>query len=217
MRLLTETTLNRVVNGHDKNGYAIVSAYRHDCLGEKPANISEKEWSKKVESENLARNQELKYILKKLGYSYIPAFGGYKELGTDEASVEKSLIVMPYNIMDDSYEDYTIFEEDMINVAKDYNQDSILLKSPDENPRYYNCIENVFEQEFTGKSINDVQRQYFTALKRWRDTNRDNNDWEGSPQRFTYIESYLEDNPSNIMSAHRRSSFGELLDMSDYM
>ena len=59
---LTEATLNRLVKGHDKDGYVILSASRGD----------------KTDAENNRRFEELKKKVWNLGYSYIPVFGGYK-------------------------------------------------------------------------------------------------------------------------------------------
>lgn len=205
--VLTEANLNRIANGHDKDGYIMISACRGDAL-ENPKS------DQQVWDENNKRTRSLLADIQRLRYSYIPVYGGYKEEGSDVASIEKSFIVFPFNRAQKTAVDYETFLTDMIELGKKYNQDSILVKKPNSDPQYFNCRTNEFEgAPFKNATLNDMQQEYFTALKGWSDISKKGNsiEWRGNPQRFTYQESYLEKSPYNIMNRHMRALSGELL------
>lgn len=186
---LTEANLNRVVNGHDKMGYVIISSSRQDIwvyndniYYEDPNRFG----STKVEIDsqlhtdiNNIAYKKLKNKIASLGYSYIPVYGGFKEKGQQKANVEKSLIVMPFNIKSGTYTDFDKFVNDMFDIAgpNGYHQDSILIKYPDKNPQYYSCWTQKPEEGimFTGTSLNDITKEYFTALKKWSDISKKSN------------------------------------------
>ena len=204
--ILTEANLNRIVNGHDKDGYIMISACRGDAL-ENPKN------DQQIHDENNIRTRKLLSDIQQLKYSYIPVYGGYKEDGSDVASVEKSFIVFPFARSVKANVDYNEFLNNMISLGKKYNQDSILVKKPNEDPQYFDCREEEFVGvPFKNATLNDVQKEYFTALKSWSDISKKGGStkWQGKPQRFTYEESYLENPPYNNMNRHMRYSMGEL-------
>lgn len=204
--VLTETTLNRVVKGHDKDGYIMILACRNDAL-ENPRNEEE------LIAANNIRTRNLLTDIQRSRYSYIRVYGGYKEEGSDRASVEKSFIVFPYDLKNKTKIDYDEFLEDMISLGRKYNQDSILVKKPYSDPQYFDCrtLEYV-GPIFKNVTLNDIQKEYFTALKKWSDISKKGNsiEWKGKPQRFTYEESYLDNPPYNNMNRHMRYSLGEL-------
>ena len=193
---LNEKNLNRLVKGHDENGYAIISGSR--------GNLS-------VE-ENNKRTKKLKSDIRSAGYSYVSVLGGYQEVG-QETSTEKSFMVFPYSTSSNDYDDFDAFQKFIISLTKKYDQDSVLIKRPGENPRYWNRIddegntsEDWAEWDFSSEpTINDVTKQYFTALKSWK---KDFN--KGNPQRWTFEEYHLANQPNTIMGSHSRYHSGEL-------
>ena len=176
MRLLklTEANLNRISNGHEKDGYIILSACRNNYS----------------QDENNVRTKELKQWLKNKHYSYIMVYGRYKEDISNEFRLEKSFIVYPFDIVTKEVTDWDVFEHDLSVIAKKYDQDSILVCRPNEKPFYKGVNSKVGDLEcFSGTKLNDVAQEYFTALKKWSDMslNRKNRSWEeGNPQRFTF-------------------------------
>ena len=215
LELLTEVSLYRAVKEHDKNGYVMISASRQDCLKGIKDNPSYEE----IWDENNKRTNNLKKDITNLSYSFIPVYGGYKEEGSNTASIEKSFIVFPYDFRKKELVDFDTFEKELINLGKKYNQDAILIKEPESNPKYYYLTTNTWDSvDFGNVKLNDVTQQYFTSLKGWADTslNKKNRDWSGTPKRFTYSESYLNLPPQTLMDAHARSSSGELVSMEHY-
>lgn len=194
-RKLDESTLNRLIKGHDKDGYVIISASRGD----------------KTPIENNRRFDELKGKVWSLGYSYVPVFGGYKEDDFGEV-FEKSLFVLPKNKRSGNI-DLEKFFSDMKELGKEYEQDSILVKYPDENPRYLELSTGELGAPFDGELLlNDVTQQYFTSLKKWN-TDKYGDSIKGKPQRYTFTtnEVYLREQPKTISEAHRRSLLGEIV------
>lgn len=194
-RKLDESTLNRLIKGHDKDGYAIISASRGD----------------KTPSENNKRFDELKEKVWSLGYSYVPVFGGYKEDDFGEV-LEKSLFVLPKNKRSGDI-DLEKFFSDMRELGKEYEQDSVLVKYPDENPRYLELSTGELGAPFDGELLlNDVTQQYFTSLKKWN-VDKYGDSINGKPQRYTFTtnEVYLREQPKTISEAHRRSLLGEIV------
>ncbi|MBO7696672.1 MAG: DUF3293 domain-containing protein [Methanobrevibacter sp.] len=195
---LTEASLNRLVRGHDKDGYAVLSASRNERSTE----------------ENNKKFEELKKDIKSLGYSYVPVFGGYietTESGERVPVYEKSLYVLPFR-KDGAggieNKDFNKFVEDMFKLGNKYNQEQILLKYADKSPAYYGVSSKNRDMEFTGKtSFNDIKQDYFTSLKKWDGKNSKG----GSSQRFSFSECYLNEQPHTIAGAHVRSLNGELV------
>lgn len=201
---LTEKNLNRLVKGHDDRGYAIIS-------GSRDTNTKE---------ENDIKTKELKADIKKSGYSYVPVYGGYQEIGRD-ASTEKSFMVFPFDMNFKEHTDFETFQDFIIGLTDAYDQDSVLIKRPGENPRYWNRmkevknangeIERVPERKWETWSfakeptLNDVTKEYFTALKSWK---KDFN--KGKPQRWTFEEYHLRPHPGTLSRNHQLHCQGEL-------
>lgn len=201
---LTEKNLNRLVQGHDDRGYAIISGSRKNNTKE----------------ENDIKTKELKKMLLNAGYSYIPVYGGYQEIGK-EASTEKSFMVFPFDKNFKEYTDFDTFQDFIIDLTDKYDQDSVLIKRPGENPRYWNRMKEVenangeiervperkwadwsFEKEPT---LNDVTQKYFTALKSWKKDFH-----KGKPQRWTFEDYHLRPHPGTLAANHILHCQGEL-------
>lgn len=189
-RVLTEKNLNRISKGHEKDGYVAISASRGDYS----------------EQENNARTNKLKKFLKDKGYSYISIYGGYKEDNQDEASMEKSFIVYPYDVRNNEKKDFDAFLSDMKDIAETYEQDSILVCEPNGKPHYIGIKVDVQDGDFNDVVYNDTDKMFFTAIKKWNDSslNKKGRPFDkGKPQRFTF-ECYIKCKPSNNMEGHRR-------------
>lgn len=178
LRMLTEKNLNRISKGHETDGYVILSASRE---GES-------------EQSNNIRTKELRDKLRNTRYSYLPLYGGYKEAGQDKASLEKSFVVYPFVIVDVGTvktTDFDKFKNDMINLAKSYDQDTILLCEPGGKPHYVALKPDIDVPVLTDKIIyNDTDKPFFTAIKKWADSSLRrkyktfNN---GKPQRYSIL------------------------------
>ena len=226
---LTETTLNRVMGGHDEFGYIIISGMRDNLYRDKNGNVysvfsnEDKKSSedKEIEigtqdwvDENNKRTNKLRNLLKSKKYSYIPVYGGFKEEGSDSAKIEKSFIVFPYEISTKEYKDFDEFKRTLLDIGKSFQQDAILIKAPDSNPVYVDCLtEKPDDYVFTNKKVNDIAQEYFTALKKWDDSSRKDKSHftTGKPQRFTFESLYMDDFPNSISEHRRRSLNGELV------
>ena len=194
---LTESTLGRVLHGHEGSGYVIISPCREKSNLEQE--LGRVLTDQEAIDENNKRVHELKQDLMRLGYSYIHAYGGYHEEGTDDFSYEKSFIVYPFNRKGEQT-DFEVFFNDMVDLGNKYNQDSILRKHPDEKAKYIVCKTGDVDMEFDGITVNDITQEYFTALRQ--------NDHKGV-KRFTYEGLYIP-KASSIMDGHRRYSMNEL-------
>lgn len=163
----TETTMNRLVHGHDERGYIVITAA--------PQNREDKN--------NRGRNSLIS-DLKRLGYSYVPVFCGYKEVGQEKASLEESFVVFPYDIATEKYDDFDNFKKNLINLGKKYEQESILVKENGEDPICIQCD--------TGEP------------------GEEDRDFNVSSQNFTF-EAYIAEQPHQIMSAHARHCLNEFV------
>lgn len=196
-KVLTEASLNRLVRGHDKDGYAVLSASRNERTVE----------------ENNKCFEQLKKDVKGMGYSYVPVFGGYVETddnGEKHPVYEKSLYVLPKRKNQNGEfedKDFDSFVDNMFQLGKKFEQEEILIKYPDEKPAYYFVKNKQKDMEFNGASFNDIKSEYFTAMKKWDGENKKG----GSPQRFSFKECYLSDQPHTVSGATARSMNGELV------
>ena len=210
LRVLTEANLQRISKGHEKGGYAIISASR----------------GHRTQQENDRQTNILRDKLRNKHYSYIMVYGGYKEEGQDRASMEKSFVVFPYDIQSKKPADFDKFKKDMIDFAtpaksgskeeKDReNQDAILICEPNGKPYYVNLKGRDDDAPFDDVEYNNTGNEYFTAIKKWNDMslNRKNRDWKnGKPQRysFKYNECYIENPPSSMQIGHQRWASGDM-------
>ena len=123
--LLNEATLKRIMNGHGKSGYAVIST----CGDEYSP------------TENNRNAVELRELLTKTPYTYIPMFDGYKEVidnSTGQAinGYKTSFIVFPVG-RDAISRDFAAFEGFIIDLCRRFNQDSALIKKSCEDAGYW--------------------------------------------------------------------------------
>jgi len=117
--------------------------------------------------------------------------------------------VYPYNVRKGTSTDFETFSNDMLQLGKEYNQDSILIKAPNEKAKYVLCSTGETDFEFDGITLNDVAQQYFTALKKWHPDKKYKHPFQGKPQRYT-LEGLYAPVGGSIMECHRRTSSDEL-------
>lgn len=232
IQTLTEASLNKFINGRDENGYAIISASRDTIykyngmlmskLLKEVASEDTKKYKIDKDSQeaidfNNRNTKELKDKIFHAGYSFVPVYGGYQEVGSDKASVEKSFIVFPYNHKTREYQDFDKFVQNILEWGSEYEQDSVTIKYPGENPAWYGCNKDTLnnygkkDTEFTTVKINDITREYFTGLKKWKGQSRKSDFDNGSPQRFTFVEAWMNDYAGTLNGMLYRQMEGELV------
>lgn len=225
---LTEMTLNHLVKDHHINGYVILSAcvsgYTKDG---KPLDSDGHILTNSVPSESVVSEDEiitsesekkhwdnmntkkLRDNIISLNYSFLPVYGGYKYDNGEEV-LEKSFVIFPFDRSGNKVDIESLIS-DAKELGKSFNQESILINKPGENPYYWNCASN--DVAFTlGKNsdnytLNDLSKEFFTALKRWN-TAKYGSDIKGVPQRYT-IECYHVTQPGTVMEISARKRAGE--------
>ena len=188
-RLLTEATINRILTKHSDSGFIIVSANRTD----------------KTKKENDKNTKSLIADIRKSGYSYFPVYGGYK--GTDGMvdKYEPSFFITNYKgkTLQDNFDE--LFDL-AVELCNKYNQDSVLVKAPNDVPKYIDRNGEVVgkEKQNDKVSINRIEQKYFTALYK-----KDN-----GTKRMTYdmdFNMYLNPLPCTLNEAMRRQLSNEIL------
>ena len=157
---------------------------------------------------NNQRVKELYNSIIENGFSFTPSYGGFIEnQGTnDEETVyEKSFIIYPFN-KEGKPLDFKVLYDFAIDAAKKYNQDSVLIARPGENPKYITQNGDV-DMEFTGETtFNDTTETYFTDLHK----NTHKKGLEGKPTRFSFHEAYINPAPQCMSEATVRGKKGEI-------
>jgi len=173
---INETSEERIINVHLKNGFAMLTAFRSEFSF----------------SENRSRNRQLANDLKNLGYSYIKITGGYIETITpdnpnwDDADIiygrddirqlpimEESFLVTMFNYKTGESTDFKSFRNDMIKLGIKYEQDSILIAPPKDTGKPAYIITNSrsgdvgsIDCEFSNLSVANVANTYFSMKEK---------------------------------------------------
>ena len=196
---LNEVTVDRVLNKHGKNGMIIISANRSDLDNET----------------NNANTRELIKDIRSTPFSYFPVYGGYH--GTDDVvdSYEPSFVVTNYSKQGEigDEEDFQKLFDFAIEMCGKYNQDSVLVKAPNDVPHYYNRNGEMQDSKSTDKVIkNDPNQEFFTSMIK---TNKLDREHPERSKRFTYDisfdECYCNPNPCTLNEKMRRRKCGEIL------
>ena len=123
--LLNEVTLKRIMNGHGKSGYAVISAYKDE----------------NSPTENNRKTEELRQLLIKAPYTYIPVFEGYKELidkSTEQTVNGYKTYFMVFPIGREAFtRNLAAFEKFVIDMCIEFDQDSFFIKRSDEDAGYW--------------------------------------------------------------------------------
>ena len=146
---IDETTLDRILKKHGKNGLINISANRSDMPQE----------------DNIVNTKSLISDLKNSGYSYLTTYGGYRGKDGVEDDYEPSFIVFNYTTNGEK-RDFEELRRFAIHLCGKYNQDSVLIKAPNVNPIYVDRNGqkvNKTESDIVWK--NDPKQEYFTSLK----------------------------------------------------
>lgn len=147
--MVEHITIDRIMNKHGKNGFVIVSANRSD----------------RQEDENLRNTQSLIADIKASGFSYLPTYGGYRGSDGVEDDYEPSFIVFNYD-ENGRPQDFNVLRKFAIDICGKYQQDSVLIKDPENPPIYVdNKGEKVNSTESDAYWENDPAKEYFTSMK----------------------------------------------------
>ena len=224
MPKLNEANLSRIKGFHNDAGYIIISASRA-MIYKDGTPVARKDMESVSEDELLSgsalascnnkRTVELKKEIISNNFSFIPVYGGFKEVGTDAPSeYEKSFIVCNFD-RKGTPADMDKLVSKGIEWGKEFDQDSILVKRPNETPKYIITnpeADNIgdIDFEFEGNyTLNDVTQMYFTALKKLS-TEPDSPEFKGKAQRFTFEGVYLNPAPDSVQAATKRFLTNEL-------
>lgn len=202
---INETNARRLLDRHTADGYAIISA----CRGKSEFSLGDSvQDTQRLNSINAQRTRELINDIQKRGFSYTLSYGGFIEnLGTEaeEHVYERSVIVYAQKRNGET-DPRELFDFAIAECGK-FNQDSVLIKMPDDTPKYYKKdgkVDYVFRGDV---AFNDVAQEYFTDLH--KNTEKKIN-LGAKPTRFSFSECYIAPKPQCYSESHVRSLKGEI-------
>ena len=205
---LNEVNAKSLIDRHTKDGYVIISPCRgYADFGLDSSNPQDKE---KLAHINNKRIKELVGILKSTDFSYTPTYGGFIEnQGTDDEEnvYERSFVVYNHH-KDGSVGDFGELYDFALDMAKKYNQDSVLVQAPNDNPKY---IKQDGEEDFGFDgdiAFNDLSQEYFTDLH--KNTHKFGDISDRKPTRFSFLESYINPAPQCYGERISRARNGEI-------
>ena len=205
---INEVNAKSLISRHSKDGYIIISPCRGGSDFGLDASISgDKE---KLSNINKGRIREMVDMLKKSNYSYTPTYGGFIEnQGTDkEENVYERSFVIYNRYKDGSVGDFKDLYEFGLKLSRMFNQDSFLVKAPNEKPKYITKDGNVDMEFGNDVSFNDLQQAYFTDLHKNTDKYKDMD--KRTPTRFSFLESYINPAPQCYGERVSRDKMGEI-------
>ena len=197
MQKLNEETLSRIINKHGADGYIIVSANRSGLSGE----------------ENNRNTKSLINDLKNSKYGYFPVYGGYH--GTDGVvdSYEPSFIVFNHQKVTGEQDDFSNLKLLAIQLCGKYNQDSVMVKEPNENPYYINRDGDIVGKAKTNDvDLNNPKNEFYTSMIK-----SNNLDYKNPERlkRFSFpieFECYMNPCADTLNELRRRKEgFGEIV------
>ena len=205
---INEVNAKSMLDRHGENGFIVISPCR-GCL-EFGLNPSDKRDKEKLAHINKERVKDIINKIKDSGYSYTPVYGGFIEnQGTEneESVYERSFVIYNRDKRGNKLDMNNLFSFGL-ELANIYNQDSFLVKAPDDTPKYYRKDGSV-TMEFNGKTtFNDVSQEYFTDLH--KNTHKFGNIDGRRPTRFSYVEAYINPGPQDLSEANVRYMMGEV-------
>lgn len=197
---LNELNAKSLIDKHSKNGYVIVSP----CRGYNDFGLNPNTDKEKLANINNKRIKDLIDLIKQSGFSYTPVYGGFIENQgeeNEESVYERSFIIYPFTKKGE-LKDFNILYNFAIEMAKMFNQDSVLIKAPNTNAKY---VKQNGETDFEfgdNISFNDLSQTYFTDLH--KNTNKFNNIEKRTPTRFSFTECYINPSPQSLNESHTR-------------
>ena len=196
---LNEVNARSLIDRHTADGYVIVSPCRGGAdFGLDPNDPRQKEMLADI---NHKRVKEFVGILKQTDFSYTPVYGGFienKGKENEENVYERSFVVYNHH-KDESVGDFGELYQFALDMARKYNQDSVLIQEPNDKPKYI-TKDNEIVYEFDGDfTFNDIQQRYFIDLHKGC-----------SSTRFSFLESYINPKPQCYGERFRRDMNGEI-------
>lgn len=156
--IMEKINLNRIITKHGDNGVINISA----CRSNLPPAVNDE------------RTKSLLDDIRQSGFTYMPTYGGYRNTDVgEEADYEPSFIVFNYDRQGQpiSWEALRNFGLEM---CRKYNQDSVLLKAPGQDPIYADANGNRVNDRQTDKVFkNDPEQPFFTSLKSKEDVDKE--------------------------------------------
>ena len=205
---INEVNAKTMLSKHGESDFIAVSPCRgYSDFGINP---SENGAEERLAAINNQRIREIIGLIKNSGYSYTPVYGGFIEnKGTDnEQNVYERSFVIYNHDRNGNVGNMSKLIEFGLQLTKKYNQDSILVKSPGEKPKYITQNGEI-DIEFDGKTtFNDMSQDYFTDLH--KNTHKFKDSENRRPTRFSYVESYINPAPMGMSEAHSRHLNGEI-------
>ena len=133
---LNEVNARSLIDRHSADGYVIISPCRGgEDFGLDPNDPRQREMLADI---NHKRVKEFVDILKRTDFSYTPTYGGFIEnQGTpnEENVYERSFVVYNHH-KDGSVGDFNELYQFALDMARKYNQDSVLIQAPNGKPQY---------------------------------------------------------------------------------
>lgn len=182
---LSETSVNRLLSTHAKNGYCIISASR----------------SENSQAENSELDKSLIADVQAAEYSYTPIYGGYKEkaAGKTVEVFEKSILIYNFKKTGKS-SDFLKLVDFMTSLCAKYKQECFAAVFPGKPPAWVGPDGKILKA-FSGRlKLNDVVQEYFSTLKRGK----------SASQRITFIPEAFIGIPCNWLARQLREAQGEV-------
>ena len=205
---INEVNAKSMLDRHGEDGFIVISPCRgYFDFGLNPSDKTAKE---KLAHINKERVKDIIKRIKNSGYSYTPVYGGFIEnQGTEneEAVYERSFVIYNRDKRGSKLDMSNLFSFGL-GLANIYNQDSFLVKAPNDTPKYYTKNGEVI-MEYNGKTtFNDLSQEYFTDLH--KNTHKFGNIDGRRPTRFSYVEAYINPAPQDLSEANVRYMMGEV-------
>lgn len=178
---LNEISMSRLLGKQFKGAFAIVSA--SSC--------------RKTPEENDMCAKDMYSTIRNSGFCFIPAFGGFSEIdiktGEQVNYTYETLAIILCHDKDGKEIPFQRLYDFVINLGKKYEQESVLIKSPQENPEYIVT---------TARELNDLTQMHFANMASKLSSVRKN--------RFSFTRQYLNPTFETLFEGHRRFLRGEL-------
>lgn len=204
---LNEVNARSLIDRHTADGYVIISPCRGGAdFGLDPNDPRQRE---RLAGINHKRVKEFVDILKQTDFSYTPVYGGFienKGKENEENVDERSFVVYNHH-KDGSVGDFGELRQFALDMARKYNQDSVLIQEPNGKPQYVKQNGEV-DFGFDGDiAFNDLSQEYFTDLH--KNSHKTMGD-DSSPTRFSFLESYINPAPQCYGERVSRARNGEI-------
>ena len=226
---LTEASLAHVLKKR-ADGYFIISACRSDWPEIEIAKIGGRNGAAFLGLTNNRRNEmldphywnnvrteELEDDLRRLGYGFVPVYGGFRERTAAHPNgtvvMEQSFFV-PVQKTAGNASAYNAIRNNIINLGVKYMQEVVAICPPNGSPYYYvtnataakapvGTVIGGFSRDYR---LNDVLQDFFTSLNKVDDERSDFG--KGTAKRFTFVKggSSASSTPSSVSASQSQSS-----------